>query len=164
VSYQFYLVLHFTGVFLILFSLGGVALHVINGGTREYPARKWAAMGHGIGLLIALVGGFGLLARLGIMHGGQGLPLWIWVKLCVWLALGAAPVLLYRQRQLSKVWWFLILVLGMLAATMAIYKPTMQGSGSETQISPAGDPALAPPTSPGAALEAAPPPATTPNP
>lgn len=119
-SYQFYLVLHLVGIFLILVPLGGIALHTINGGTRDYQARKWAAITHGIGLLIALVGGFGLLARLGIVRGW---PAWVWVKLVIWFALGAFPILLYRARALSKLWWFLIVFLAGLAAYMAVFKP-----------------------------------------
>lgn len=120
-SYQFYKVTHFVGIFLILISLGGITLHVMNDGTRQYAMRKWAAISHGVGLLLAFVAGFGLMARLGLIHG---FPLWIWGKLAVWLLLGAAPALIYRQRKIAKGLWFAILFLAGIAAYLAIYKPT----------------------------------------
>lgn len=119
-SYEFYKVLHVLGAFTILMSLGGIALHTANGGTRSYGNRKWIAMIHGIGLLISLVAGFGLLARLGLM---KGLPGWVLVKLIVWLALGAAPVLFYKKSALSKTLFFAVLALGLIAVFMAVYKP-----------------------------------------
>lgn len=158
-SYQFYLVLHVTGTFMILASLGGIALHVINGGTRDYTARKWAGMFHGIGLTIALVGGFGLLARLGL---AKVWPTWVIVKLVVWIALGAMPALLYRQRQLAKVWWLVILALAATAVYMASYKPTAS-SGETSATDSANDPALQAPIE-NKGLEAVPPAASTPNP
>jgi len=120
-SYQFYKVTHFVGIFLILLSLGGITLHVMNDGTRQYAMRKWAAISHGVGLLLAFVAGFGLMARLGLIHG---FPLWIWGKLAVWLLLGAAPALIYRQRKIAKGLWFAILFIAGVAAYLAIYKPT----------------------------------------
>jgi hypothetical protein len=119
-SYEFYKVLHIFAAFTVLMSLGGIALHTSNGGTREYANRKWIAMIHGIGLLLSLVGGFGLLARLGMMGG---LPGWVLVKLCVWLALGAAPVLFYKKSAISKSLFFGVLLLATIAVAMAVYKP-----------------------------------------
>ena len=120
-SYQFYTVLHLIGIFLVLVSLGGICLHMLSGGTRDYPFRKWVGAWHGVGLLITLIAGFGLAAKLGIGRGG--LPFWIIVKLCVWLILGGLPALLYRKPKLAKLNWFLIVALAVLAAAMAIYKP-----------------------------------------
>ncbi len=49
--------LHFAGIFLTFLSLGGTLLHALNGGDRESnPSRRWIAMGHGIGLLLVLIG------------------------------------------------------------------------------------------------------------
>ena len=151
-SYQFYLVLHFVGIFMILISLGGVSLHIINGGSREFSARKWASMFHGIGLLLALVAGFGLLARLGI----HPIPFWVYVKMGVWLALGAMPALIYRKKELAKVWWGLILCLGLLATIMAVYKPGLGNAETAAPNTSLADPALATPEQ-STNLEAAPP-------
>jgi hypothetical protein len=118
-SVEIYRVLHLTGIFMILLPLGGIGLHMINGGTREFASRKLLAIVHGIGLVIALVAGFGLLARL---HGGA-LPLWAIAKLVIWLWMGAAPVLFYRRAQMAKVLWFAVLILAAVAACLAIFQP-----------------------------------------
>lgn len=120
IPYAAYKVLHLIGIFLVLVPLGGITLHVINGGTREFPSRKFAAITHGIGMFLALVGGFGLLARLGIVSTW---PTWVIIKLLVWLGLGIMPFFIYRRKSLSKTYWFSIFVLAGLAAYMAIYKP-----------------------------------------
>ena len=120
-SYPFYLVLHLVGVFLIVVSLGGITLHMMNGGTREFAMRKWVGATHGLGLLIALIAGFGLLAKLGIGH--DGLPVWVIGKLVIWLILGGMPAFIYRKSNLAKLNWVLIFVLAGFAAYLAAFKP-----------------------------------------
>ncbi len=121
--YEFYKLLHIIGIFLLFMSLGGMALHGINGGTKQdNSARKLLAIGHGIGLLLMLVAGFGLMARLQI---ASNWPLWIWPKIIVWTLLGGASALVYRKAAISRAMWFVILTLGSLAAFSAIYKPSL---------------------------------------
>ena len=119
-SIEFYKVLHLIGIFTVILSLGGMCLHVISGGTRDYAGRKWAAMFHGLGLLITLIAGFGLLAKLGYM---AALPGWAIGKLVIWLILGGLPVLIYRKPKLAKLFWILILAFGATAVWLAMYKP-----------------------------------------
>lgn len=122
-SHQFYNVVHIIGIVLVTSALGGLALHAFNGGTRaNNGAHRLVASLHGVGLLLVLIGGFGMLARLGFQHGAN-FPGWLWVKFAVWLALGAALMLPYRQPALAKPLLLLLPVLGGLAAYMAIYKP-----------------------------------------
>jgi hypothetical protein len=45
-------------------------------------------------LLISLVSGFGMLAKMGIMGS---MPLWIWIKVALWLVLGFLPVLAKKK-------------------------------------------------------------------
>jgi hypothetical protein len=122
--HSFYNFLHLVGIFLVLFSLGGIALHTLNGGTKNYSARKWITAIHGTGLLIIFVAGFGLMARLGMV--GQGVwPTWMFIKLGVWLTLGLMPFLLYRKPKQSVLWAVLTISLAALAAWTAINKPFM---------------------------------------
>ena len=97
-----------------------MCLHVISGGTRDYAGRKWSAMFHGIGLLVTLVAGFGLLAKLGYM---AALPGWAVAKLVIWLILGGLPALIYRKPKLAKLFWVLILAFAGTAAWLATTKP-----------------------------------------
>ena len=120
-SYQTYLVMHFVGIFILLTALAGICFQMAAGGTRDWPLRKFAGMLHGLGLVIALVGGFGLLARIGIMHGS--LPGWVLTKLVIWILLGAAPALIYRKGANTKLWIFVVLVLAAAACTLGTFKP-----------------------------------------
>lgn len=118
IPYTAYKVLHLIGVMFLLFSLGAYLMLSMNKSER---GRKLAAMTHGISVLIILVAGFGLLARLGFFGTG-GWPLWVWAKLMVWLILAAIIVLVKRVPSLILLLWFLIPALAGLAAYMAVYK------------------------------------------
>jgi hypothetical protein len=118
--YAFYKVLHFIGIFMVMISLGGMVLHVMNGGSREFRWRRLAALTHGIGLLLALIAGFGLIARLGIQSPW---PVWIYIKFTIWLIFGALPALIYRKRNLARAIWMTLIILGALASWMATNKP-----------------------------------------
>jgi hypothetical protein len=120
VPYPFYKVLHLLGIFMVVITLGGMILHVVNGGTRDYAMRKRVALIHGVGLLIALVGGFGLLARLGLVNG---MPAWAMAKLGIWFVLGALPALVYRKREWAHFFGPTTIVFAVAAAWLAIYKP-----------------------------------------
>jgi hypothetical protein len=123
IGYGTYKLIHFLGIFLLFLGLGGLSLHAANGGTKaSNRARGLVAATHGLGLFIILLGGFGLLARLGVMHAG-GFPGWIWTKLGIWVLLGVAMMLPYRRPELGRLLWFVVPLLGGVAAYMAIYKP-----------------------------------------
>ena len=123
ISYPVYKVIHILGNMLLIMALGGLTLHAANGGTRETNrGRKLAAITHGIGMVIILVAGFGLLARIGITHGA-GWPGWVWAKLGIWLVLGGIVALIGRKPELARVWWFLVPLLGATAAWLALTKP-----------------------------------------
>jgi hypothetical protein len=116
-----YKVLHILGILFTFTALGGLLLASRTGGERVQD-RKFAGMLHGIGLVIILISGFGALARLGMSNPGIW-PLWMWIKLAVWLLLGAALVLIKRAPGLRTLLWILLPVLGAIAAYMAFYKP-----------------------------------------
>jgi len=116
-----YKVLHLIGAFLIFASLGALALRHKDGGDREGRS-KLDSISHGIALLILIVSGFGMLARLGVTHDWL-FPGWVWGKLVIWLLLGAALAFVRRMPRLAAVWWWAMPLLGGLAAWMAIYKP-----------------------------------------
>ncbi|HKV12836.1 MAG TPA: hypothetical protein VJ725_32125 [Thermoanaerobaculia bacterium] len=116
-----YKVLHILGILFTFIALGGLLLASRTGGERVQD-RKLAGMLHGIGLVIILVSGFGALARIGMSNPGIW-PLWMWIKLVVWLLLGAALVLIKRAPGLRTLLWILLPVLGAVAAYMAFFKP-----------------------------------------
>jgi hypothetical protein len=123
IDHSVYKLIHFVGVFLVLAALGGVSLHVANGGSRDTNRlRRLTAITHGIGLFIILLGGFGLLARLGIAHG-LAWPGWVWTKLGIWLLMGVLIALLGRYPVLGRPLLIGIPLLAGIAAYLAIYKP-----------------------------------------
>lgn len=118
-SYEVYKILHLLGLTLVVLSLGGILVHAINGGTKTTNAfRKGAMITHGVGLLLLLVPGFGMLARLGI----HSFPGWVVGKVLIWLALGAFVAFAYKQNIARKL-WVVVPLLVVIAATLAIVKP-----------------------------------------
>ncbi len=118
-SHAFYNTLHIVGAILVFMALGAAVLHAANGGTRENnQSRKLIAALHGVGLLVILVAGFGMLAKIGGMN--NGLPGWLHPKLLVWLLLGAAPVLIARKPGTAKAMWLVIPLLGAVAVYFGI--------------------------------------------
>ena len=116
-SYEFYRVLHVFAIILLFTSLGALAA---TAGATSGGLRRLASIAHGVALVIILVAGFGLLARLG-MFGA--IPNWAWAKFGLWLLLGAAVVPLNRKPALAPWVWAALPFIGGLAAWLAITKP-----------------------------------------
>ncbi|HJP29251.1 MAG: hypothetical protein QF689_17765 [Candidatus Latescibacteria bacterium] len=108
---EFYKWLHLSGLGLTLLAIGGLAWR---------QDQKLLSITHGIGLLIALIGGFGLVARYAIDWPWPG---WLWIKIVVWLIFGASPVLLKRLPQLNTPLWWGLWVLFLVAAYLGVFKP-----------------------------------------
>lgn len=121
-SYLAYKLMHFLGIFTMLTALAATAMHAARGGTRaDNPYRRTLSAAHGIAALLILTGGFGMLARLGAMHGA--LPAWVFVKLGIWVALAAAMALPYRGRAMAKALLVMVPLLAAAAGATALYKP-----------------------------------------
>lgn len=121
ISYSVYKVIHLVGVMMVFLSLGGVVANAVNAGTKTSAWRKPIAATHGIGLLLSLVGGFGLLARLGVVHGS--LPGWVLAKLGIWTLFAVAIAALGRRPEFAKAGWAVLVILGAAAAYLAGSKP-----------------------------------------
>lgn len=118
-SYDFYKMMHFLGIFLVLSALGGQFVQALNGGDpKQSPGRRWIGMFHGIGLLLVLVAGFGMLAKLQLSIQG-----WTVAKLVIWIVLGGAGAIAARKRSVAGMLWVLTVVLGVAAAYLARFKP-----------------------------------------
>jgi len=121
ISYEVYKILHLWGIMLLFTSVGGLCILSMKARPQNSEAgRKLAMSVHGIALVLILVTGFGLLARLGIMTGW---PLWVWLKLGIWVILGGVVVLIRRMPQAAGLLFLVIPLLGAIAAFLAIYKP-----------------------------------------
>jgi len=120
ISYSIYKVVHLLSILLVFMALGGIVAHAAAGGSKDSNSfRRQLVMAHGIGLLLAFITGFALIARTGTSMASG----WVWGKMVIWLFMGAALVLPYRSQSLARALLFLLPLLGGVAAYLAIYKP-----------------------------------------
>ncbi len=118
-GYSLLQLVHWLGIILVVLAFGGVILFTLSGGQKVNAPRKMIAITHGVGLLLALIGGFGMAGRSGI---GFPFPGWLWCKLVIWLALGGLLGVAYR-RPAAKILWFGVPFLVLLAGFMALVRP-----------------------------------------
>ncbi|MBC7713523.1 MAG: SirB2 family protein [Rhizobacter sp.] len=92
ISYETYKILH---IFMIMMTLSATGAVIAEG--RWMPRTSFKAV---IGILsfLILVGGMGLLARLGFKHG-EGFPTWVYIKIVMWIILNVSLVILFRSQQ-----------------------------------------------------------------
>ncbi len=121
--YATYKLIHLLGIFTIMVALAGMAAHAAAGGRKEENPNYRTLLGlHGIGAILALTGGFGLLARIGTGTDGL-LPGWIWAKLCLWVVLGGLVAIPYRKAAMARTLLLFLPLLGLVGAFLANYKP-----------------------------------------
>lgn len=119
-NYEIYRLIHFAGIFTLFLAFG----YLLAGP----KAPKAAAIGHGVGLFLILLGGFGMQAKMKDIYlatHGSGFPTWLIIKLVIWLVLGGSMVLLKRKIIKGAVAWIAIIILGLASAYMAYNKPAM---------------------------------------
>ena len=125
ISYSVYKIVHYAGLFVALAAVVAFLARVPlmdRGERRTDPWQRRLIALHGTGLFLVLLGGFGMLARLGITEG-LGLPGWIWAKLVLWVGLGALVSIGKRKRDAAP--WLLLAapLLAILAGAVAHLKP-----------------------------------------
>ncbi|MDP2310709.1 MAG: hypothetical protein Q8P18_32125 [Pseudomonadota bacterium] len=119
--YEVYKILHIIGLVAIWASLGGTEVHVLNGGTRATnKVRTLVSATHGVGLMLMLVGGFGMLARLGLT---SDMPGWVMAKIVLWLVVGGLLAVPLRIPALARPLWFAMPFFAALGAWLALTKP-----------------------------------------
>lgn len=102
---------------MVFLSLGGL---IIRGLTKseDKGLRKLTGMTNGIGLVLALVGGFGWIARMKV-----GFPVWIIIKIVIWFIFGSFIAITNRKPEAGKALWFVVIALGIVAAYLGGVKP-----------------------------------------
>lgn len=116
-----YKIIHLTGIAMTLMALAGAMAYASTGGAKaDFGWRKTLAITHGVGLFLALLGGFGQLARMGIHWPWPG---WVMVKFAVWLVFGGLLALIYKKQKAGGALWVATIALFVLAAYMGRFKP-----------------------------------------
>ena len=119
-SYFTYKFLHLIGIFMVLFSLGSLIVSRAISLTEKPPWKRTLSAVNGIGLLVVLVAGFGLLARLGILWPWPG---WVFLKLFIWVLLAFIASIVTRHPASGRILWWVSLFVAVVAAFLANFKP-----------------------------------------
>src|SRR5258708_2098765 len=93
-SVEFYRVVHVSGILLLFSGLAGLWGTYASGSAPKKSLRIALSSIHGIGMVVLLVSGFGLAAKLGLVGS---LPVWLYLKMSVWLLLGGSMVMAKRK-------------------------------------------------------------------
>ncbi|MEN9359945.1 MAG: hypothetical protein RL095_1480 [Verrucomicrobiota bacterium] len=117
-----YYPMHFLGIAMILIALGALAGHYLAGATEPHPRKKLLAIVHGVGLVLAIVGGFGLMKFFGIKHSSYLQFPWLLIKTLIWVFLAAAPVLMRKMPRQALLIFFLCIASFAFAASAAKFK------------------------------------------
>ena len=116
---EFYKLLHLLGIMMLFLGLGGLLMANASTSSVKTKIKILGSISHGVGLMLIIVSGFGLTARLSL----SPLPTWIYAKLLVWLMLGGAIVLAKRKASMTFTLALLFCGLGLSAAYLALIKP-----------------------------------------
>ncbi len=117
-----YEIIHVIGIAMLFVAIGGVAVHAANGGSKTNTStRGLVSAVFGIGSFLILLGGFGMMARLGLVRGMP--PAWLTVKMVIWFVLSGIVLLPYRKPALARPFLLFLPLLAGVAVYMAVYKP-----------------------------------------
>lgn len=116
-SYEAYRIVHIVGLAMLALGTGGMLF-----APKDAPKQKLPAILHGTGLLVLLVAGFGLMAKLGI-SAPHDWSAWLILKMVVWFLAAVMPTLVRTGSVPKAAGWVVALLLVTSAAYLAIAKP-----------------------------------------
>lgn len=134
-DYLVYKVIHLAGVICLFAGLGAALAH----GEGRGHINRLVAILHGVGLVLLLVSGFGIQAKLGL-----GFPVWLIVKIALWIVMGAM-LTIGRRTALGPTRALLIaIVLGAVLAFLGVYKPGASQAAPAKEPQSSGAPVVSP--------------------
>lgn len=117
ISYHFYKVLHIAMILFLISTLGFLL--------NDHLRSKGQKILVGVVSFLIFVGGMGLIARMGFRHG-EPFPLWINVKILMWVLINISLLMIGRIPRNYRKWLYvLVMFLTMVAVYMAINKPLL---------------------------------------
>jgi len=117
---ELFKVVHICGILMIFAGLSGLVGLYSTGGPVRAGLRVALAMIHGFGMLFVILSGFAMAGMLGYLNS---IPLWIYLKLTIWLLLGVSMVFAKRKAGWGAGWLLSWVLLGTAAAYLALFKP-----------------------------------------
>ena len=111
-SYEVYKFIHLLGLGAVAFSFGAFAMRSEDTSTGKLPS-----VAHGVGLFLALLGGFGMAAKLKISVATP----WLIFKIIVWLGLGAFVAIKKRKPALIPKAQAGLILLAAVAAYLGVF-------------------------------------------
>ena len=118
ISYEIYKLLHLFFILTLFSTLGFAA------SATPFMATKLAKIAFGLVSFLFFVSGMGLIARLGFKHG-EGFPLWIYLKMGLWISLNIFVVLIFKLKNLKHkaIMALFVLLTGWGAVWVVLNKP-----------------------------------------
>ncbi len=111
-DYTTYKIIHLTGIAALALGMGGLLAGSAN--------RKAFAILQGVGLVVMLVSGFGLLAKLHLAF-----PHFAMVKLALWIVIGMLPMIFRRCRIPLAAAMCIFIALVCVMAWLGVMKPAL---------------------------------------
>ena len=115
-SYTVYKLLHLLAVISLFLAIGALLSYSRSGGSRKH--KKNIMILHGLAALVLFISGFGLIARLKL----HSFPLWLNLKIGLWLILSVLIPLLISRTSNKKWIYLLVLASGFSAVYLALFK------------------------------------------
>lgn len=117
--YEFYKIFHFIGLITGICAVSALIYRTWAEGTSPVKGKRPIMIAHGIAVVLMLISGFGLLARLGIIGSW---PFWVWIKIAGLAFLILAPTLVLRVPATRKHMWWIFPVVLFFVAYSVVYK------------------------------------------
>ena len=105
-SAQFYTIVHFVGMAMLLLSIGAM----ISFSSSNSNKKAHLMLMHGVALLLIAVSGFGLIAKLNV-----AISIWLIMKILIWVIFGMLASLVFKIKQRLFLYFAIPLLVGLAA-------------------------------------------------